>query len=245
MHTFAARMLFGEKPLATGTCFSVSQGERWFIVTNRHNVTGLDQHTGKSLHSLAAIPNRLAIYLPTPDLGNKWWVHILELYDQQGCPRWVEHPTLGRQADVVALPFDRPAETSCFGVVLDDFYDFAVEPGDEVTALGYRFGKPEFSLFPQWVACTLVTPPNDEYQGLPAFLVRGDTAPGSSGYPIIAYRPNATGLTHSDGRPLGTDWASRFLGVYSGRLIGEDVAGLGLVWSIDCVRGVVAAAVAS
>jgi hypothetical protein len=122
--------------------------------------------------------------------------------------------------------------------MLDDHYDFAVEPGEEVTAIGYRLGQPEFSLFPQWIACELVTPIDQEFDGLPMFLVRGDTEKGSSGSPVIAYREDASKLRHADGRRLtAADWASRFLGIYSGRLRqGRD---LGIVWSIACVRAVV------
>ncbi|HEX8062860.1 MAG TPA: trypsin-like peptidase domain-containing protein [Allosphingosinicella sp.] len=238
MYTFRIEMAFGERSLAIGTCLSVSHRDRWFILTNRHNVTGRHQKTGRALHKLGAVPDRVLVYLPTRDLANRWWVHIIHLY-QDDEPVWIEHPTCP-QADVVALPFDRPPEARCFGILLDDPFDFRVDVGDAVTAIGYPLGKPEFSLFPQWIPCKLATPHDQPFDEMPAFLIEGETRKGSSGSPVVAHRADASGLTRSDGRPLGTNWATRFLGIYSGRLIRRE--NTGLVWSLDCVRALVEAA---
>jgi hypothetical protein len=235
MSTFLVEMQFRGTPLSRGTCLTVSHGDHWFVVTNRHNVTGRDQYTNDCLHDMGGVPNQLAIVLPTADLGNEWWVHGIDLYDDQGEPTWSEHPSLGAAVDVVALPFDKPPQGRCFGVHVTEHNDFAVVVGNPVNCIGYRDGEPMFSAFPQWIDCTLETPLDDSWDGRPAFLIRGPTAKGSSGSPVIAYREDAQDLRRSDGSPVGSDWATRFLGIYSGRT----PTGAGVVWNLACVRAVV------
>ncbi|MNY10099.1 hypothetical protein D3C86_1430560 [compost metagenome] len=173
--------------------------------------------------------------LPTLDLGNEWWVHGVALYDAAGQPTWSEHPLFGAEIDVVALPFEKPPQARCFGIHLTEHNDFALEVGDAVNCIGYRKGEPMFSAFPQWIDCRLETPLNDSWQGKPAFLIRGPTAEGSSGSPVIAYRDNAEELRRSDGTLVGSNWATRLLGLYSGRT----PDGAGLVWNLACIRDVV------
>lgn len=238
MSTFLLEMRRDERTLARGTCLTVSHGGRWFLVTNRHNVTGRNQYTDQPINRHGAVPDRLLLCLPTPDLGNRWWGHAVALYDEDDRPLWSEHPGLGVAVDVVALPFERPAEARCFGLMLDDHYDFPVAVGEPLHVVGYRDGEPLFSAFPQWIETGLRTDTSDDWNGLPAFLVEGRLAPGSSGSPVFAYRTDTDGLRRSDGGPVGSDWASRFMGVYSGRTR----EGFGVVWNLGAVRAVVEAA---
>lgn len=238
MSTFLVEMQFRGTPLSRGTCLTVSHWGRWFIVTNRHNVTGRDQYTNKCLHDMGGVPDQLAVVLPTADLGNEWWVHGIPLYDDEGEPTWSEHPTRGAAVDVVALPFEKPPQGRCFGIHVTEQDDFAVDVGDPVNCVGYRDGQPMFSAFPQWIDCTLETPLNDRWDGKPAFLIRGPTAKGSSGSPVIAYREDAQDLRRSDGSIVGSNWATRLVGLYSGRT----PTGAGVVWNLTCVRDVVESA---
>lgn len=240
MSTFLIEMRRGERRLARGTCLTVSHGGRWFVVTNRHNVTGRNQFTDQPMRRDGAVPDQIIVCLPTRDLGNRWWGHLMNLYGEDERPRWSEHPGLGAAVDVVAMPFDRPSEARCFGITLDDHYDFAVEVGEPLHVVGYRDGEPLFSAFPQWIETHLRTDPFGEWNGLPAFLVEGSLAPGSSGSPVFAYRTGTADLLRSDGGPVGSKWATRFMGVYSGRT----PEGLGLVWNLRAVRAVVEAALA-
>lgn len=235
MHTFLVGMQADGITIAKGTCMAVSRHDRWFIVTNRHNVTGLNQHDESHLDPWDRIPDQLAIYLPTENLSNEWWVHGIALRDDEGRPTWTEHPIFGRQVDVVAIPFERPEQAKIFGITLDDHDDFAVEIGDEVHTIGYRGAQPEFSAFPHWIPCLLETPLTSSWNDLPAFKIRGAFSKGSSGSPVIAYREGAENLSRSDGSLIGANWTSRFLGLYSGRV--SD--GSGLVWNTACVRHIV------
>lgn len=235
MHTFLVEMQVHGLPLSRGTCLTVSHRDRWFVITNRHNVTGRNQYSNRCLSRTGGLPDQLAVCLPTNDLGNRWWVHRIPLFDEANCPTWIEHPVLGAKVDVVALAFDNPPQARCFGALLDDHFDFSVDVGEQVSAIGYRDGEPLFSGFPQWISCALETPLTAWWDGLPAFLIRGPTAKGSSGSPVLAYRENALSLCRSDGSPIGSDWATRLLGVYSGRV--SD--GVGLVWNLGVVREIV------
>lgn len=235
MHTFLVEMQVNGIGLARGTCLAISHKNQWFIVTNRHNVTGRDQYSGRCLSRTGGVPDQLAILMPTSDLGNYWHIHGLPLFDGKGQPTWTEHPVYGPDADVVALALNPPPQARLFGARLSDHDDFAVEVGDPVCAVGYRRGEPLFSAFPQWIQCALESPLAGTWEGLPAFLIKGPTAQGSSGSPIIAHREDAFNLKRADGSPIGAGWATRFLGVYSGRI----ADGVGIVWNFNCVREIV------
>lgn len=237
MHTFMLELRAGDKIIGKGTCFSVSRNGRWFILTNRHNVTGHRQGTTVCINEHGLVPDHLVLALPTRQLGEFWWAHAIKVRDDDWSPLWVEHPVYGADVDVVALPLDRPPEARLFGVELDDLNDFAVGVGDLAHALGYRRGEPEFALFPQWIECSVQTPIEAHWKGLPRFLVRGDFFHGSSGSPVLAYREDAFALRRSDGSLVGASSVARLLGIYSGRVVGAE--DLGVVWNLECVREIV------
>lgn len=238
MSVFLIEMRVNGRILSRGTCVAVARDDRWFIVTNRHNVTGRDQYDGRCLSPTGGLPDEVVVVLPAGRLGDDWYGHAIALFDADEGPRWTEHPEHGARVDVVALPFDRPAAARCFGMSLDDRNDFAVRPGDPVNVIGYRDALPAFAAFAQWVDGTLESPLSGGWNDLPAFLIRGETRSGLSGSPVIAIREPAFDLRRSDGSAIGSNWAERFLGIYSGRT--RD--GAGVVWNLDCVRAVVDAA---
>lgn len=246
MTTFYVQSQFRGEKLDSATCFAVSHAGRWFLVTNRHVVTGVDQNTGFVHDEHGRVPDQLAICLPTGELGQDWYVHGEPLYDDDGAPLWTEHPTQAGRVDVVALEFHKPPQGRCFGATLDDPHDFPVTVGEPVTAIGYRGGEADFAFFAQWIECVLETPLADEQHALPRFLINGAIAGGSSGSPVVAHRDNAEALRRSDGSLIGSNWASRLLGVYSGRLISresEDPAHqIGVVWNLQCLRDIINAA---
>lgn len=247
MTTFYVQPQCKGETLGSATCFAVSHKDRWFLVTNRHVVTGIDQNTNFVEDKHGRVPDELAILLPAAGiLGRDWYVHGERLYDDDGMPLWTEHPELAGRVDVVALEFHKPAEARCFGAVLDDLHDFAVDPGDPVTAIGYRGGEADFLFFAQWIECELETPLTEAQHDLPRFLVNGPVAKGSSGSPVVAYRENAEALVRSDGTMIGSNWASRLLGVYSGRLLKQATDDpdhqLGVVWNLQCLRDIIRAA---
>ena len=95
-------MYFGETPLASGTCFFVMSADGLVLVTNRHNFTGRDNITGKTLHKEWGIPDHAVVTLHGP--GEVHYHIDLVDHENSKAPSWVEHPTLGAKADIVALP---------------------------------------------------------------------------------------------------------------------------------------------
>src|SRR4030081_2944211 len=49
-------------PGATGTAFFYKSSDDIFLITNWHNVTGVDPLTGKALHTKGLLPNLLRIH---------------------------------------------------------------------------------------------------------------------------------------------------------------------------------------
>ena len=86
--------------ISSGTGFFFETGDRWFLVTNWHNVTGRDFQTGKVISKLARVPSRLVAKLSTYDLGRGQdenfaiGPHDVPLYHGTQ-PSWLEHPEGG------------------------------------------------------------------------------------------------------------------------------------------------------
>lgn len=96
-------MLSGDEVIARGTGFVVNANEQPYLVTNRHNMIGRDADN-QPLGS-GAIPTEVAIWHSVVSQGSVDWTRRIEsLYIEYGSPRWLEHPQLGKQVDVVALP---------------------------------------------------------------------------------------------------------------------------------------------
>src|SRR5580693_1414737 len=90
---------------AIGTAFFYGSAQRPFLITNWHNVTGVNPETGETLHSKGLIPNVLRLHY-------KRWVDDaksavqsqaidLQLYED-GKPTWFEHSGRG-SVDEIAL----------------------------------------------------------------------------------------------------------------------------------------------
>jgi len=222
-------LIFG----ATGTGFFYKSDNETFLVTNWHNVTGVNPLTGKALHAQGLLPNLLRVYY-------KQWADMtktvirsqhldLPLYHND-TPVWFEHSTRSN-VDVVAIPLS-----------LNDFGDFAnehintvdQEMGLEVCAgmdcfiLGFPEGMIGAANTPIWKRGSIASEP---YQQHP-YLVDSATRKGMSGAPVIARH---TGIFGKKGEVLdgseiiGT--VEKFVAIYSGR-IGDDCLGyqLGRAW---------------
>lgn len=96
-------MQFDGQSLATGTAFVVNTPTKGpHLITNRHNITGCNQDTGKPLSKTGGIPNQIVIFHNRKGRIGEWVPRIESLYTND-LPRWIEHPVLGSKADFVAL----------------------------------------------------------------------------------------------------------------------------------------------
>jgi Trypsin-like peptidase domain len=235
-------MFFNGTNLSVGTAFVWAEGDRFFLITNWHNVTGKDPNTGKHLSKTAAEPNRLKVWFNEKDkLGNKV-AKFVPVRDSSGAPLWFVHPAHGNQIDIVALPLEKYPDVEMYPINTMPNRDLAVQIGRDVFVLGFPFGiRP--GGFPIWKRGSIASEP--EITPIAQLHMFIDTAsrPGMSGSPVIRRSWNTHAM--ADGNTeLGVGAATKFIGVYSGRTASQDPldAQLGLIWSASFVAEIVSGA---
>jgi hypothetical protein len=228
------RQLFNDTPLGTASAFVWKEHGRHFLITNWHAVTMVDPNTGPNLHSQAGRPNKLIAYF-NPRFY-EWEKHAREipLLDDRGKPRWIIHGVHGRSIDVVVIPLPE--------LERDDRVDYcpinwmtreeehAIIVGMDVFVLGYPFGaNPPY--FPVWKRGSIASEPELAGIGHKYFLIDSASRPGMSGAPVIL-RSVGMFLKENDAVSTTARPATRFIGVYSGRLHTNDPldAQIGMVW---------------
>ncbi|PXX14516.1 hypothetical protein C7399_112127 [Paraburkholderia tropica] len=251
MKSLYIEMCFGETILSRGTAFlaAYNKDPHCALITNRHNVTGKHQETGEYLSKTCGTPDRIRIFFhKQPIESGQWKVITLPLYKEDGTPWWIEHPTLGQKADVVALNLKWGSDVykMPYYIGMDlDRPGLIIAPGETVSVIGFPFGLSSFGKFPIWATgflaqeMSLITPEN------PVFLVDCRTRQGQSGSPVIAYRPFGFRVPKDDkvSSTLGATHAWEFIGIYSGRVNSE--SDLGRVWHVSAVADVLKAAEAA
>ncbi len=106
-------MLFNDTYLSVGTAFVWAQDDKFFLITNWHNVSGKDPNTGNHLSKTAAEPDKLKVWFNQKgQLGNKL-AKFIPIRDQQGTPVWFVHPTHGNKIDVVAILLENMMMLRC------------------------------------------------------------------------------------------------------------------------------------
>ena len=225
----------------TGTGFFYKAAGDLFLITNWHNVTGVNPETRKALHPHGLLPNMLRVhYKQWADTTNTIVrsQHIdLPLYHDDA-PLWFEHSTRSN-VDVIAIRLS-----------LDDFTDFANEcintieqetrlevyAGMDCFILGFPQGMIGAANTPIWKRGSIAAEPYLQHP----YLVDFATREGMSGAPVIARH---AGLFGKQGKQLdgseiiGT--VERFVGIYSGR-IGNDAFGyqLGRAWQSNVLHDI-------
>ena len=234
------RMYFGQTPLASGTCFFVMSAHGPVLVTNRHNFTGRDNITGKTLHKKCGIPDHAVVTLHGP--GEVHYHIDLVDHENPEAPSWVEHPTLGANADIVALPVKEMANiigennsVSLDGVSSQGNWH-RWDVGSELQVVGYPYGQIG-GPFPIWSKGFMASEPDVDVAGLPIFLIDCRSRTGQSGSPVWARFRKGDVVTYKGQDYQAKDTVNYFLGVYSGRFRGD--SDLGLVWKRSCIEELV------
>lgn len=232
-------MQFNGQALSTGTAFVVNTPTRGpHLITNRHNVTGLHQDTGKPLSQTAGIPSDVVIVHNQKGRLGQWVLRKEPLYASSS-PRWVEHPTLGAKADFVALQLTDLNDVELYP------YDLAspaskilVGPADPVSVIGFPFGVTAGGAFGVWATGFLASEPVVDFNGLPIQLIDCRTRQGQSGSPVLAYRAGGAVAMEDGGTAMFSGPVEKFIGIYSGRINSE--SDLGIVWKSKAVAELVA-----
>jgi hypothetical protein len=228
---------FGSQLLAKATGFLVERAGAFFLITNRHNLTGRRTDTGVPLSPTAAVPDRVAIMHNREGRVGMWLRTEEPLYDDE-TPRWLEHPIYGPRIDVVALRLTALNEIAA--VTYDPWVagpPIAYGPSRPVSVIGFPFGLTGGGALGIWVNGTVATEPSIDFGGLPQFLVDSRTRAGQSGSPVIAYSAGGTALL-DDGKVIAhTGALERLVGVYAGRI--NDQSDLGVVWKTSVIPEIV------
>jgi len=75
------QMQFNGQPLSTGTAFVAQAPSGLVLITNRHNVTGRDQNTGKPLSTTGGVPNEITVIHNRKGNLGQWVPRTEPLFD--------------------------------------------------------------------------------------------------------------------------------------------------------------------
>lgn len=239
--------------LGSGTGFIVtldmfakgeSTSKKPSLVTNWHVLSGRDPTSNEPLRSDGlADPTHVKIWhhhswSPSGEGFGQWIQKTEPLKDGDGKPRWIEHP-LGQKIDVVALPItDRENALLARFDLRWSQADLPVSPSEPVSIIGFPYGQAVVGKFPIWKTGHIASDLDLDYEELPVFLIDADTRQGMSGSPVFAVRIGS--YRTSKGFAVGGR-VNRFLGVYSGRKIFDDMSSIGRVWKASVVEDIISA----
>ncbi len=240
--TIPITQFFRDIELGTATGFAWRHHGVNYLITNWHVVTMIDPNTSRNLHSRAARPDRLHLQL---NMKRYDWGKIpldVQLYDANSRPIWLVHPVHRRKIDVVAIQLPLCPEDADYcpineAIPRDD--ELAIRISMEVFVLGYPFGV-RLPGLPVWKRGSIATEPQlapltDQY-----FLINSASRPGMSGGPVLR-RSWGTKVTEQGATYTIAGSATRFIGVYSGRLYTRDFleAQLGRVWPAHLITEII------
>lgn len=247
-----AESAFQDTRLGYATCFFYRRGDRTYLVTNWHVVSGRHPETGLVLHSMGAIPDCLILRVPEVSVRDGARLRasrdrVLPLYETTGdhkrVPRWFEHPTHGSRVDVVAIPLD--ISDSAIVPANDASHqldDFRLAPSLDVFILGFPRGISGRVATPIWKRGTIATETDLDHDGMPMYLVDAATREGMSGAPVYA---QISGFWMPSGAATGAearlDRGRMLAGIYASRIHAEDElkAQLGIVWKVRAIDAVI------
>jgi trypsin-like peptidase len=237
------QLFFNEKRLSLATSFTWNHRGIVYLITNWHNFSGIDPVSGNHLSTMAAEPNRVGAFIHTRgQLGHRFQ-ETFALRDGDNKPTWLVHPTLGSKIDVVALQIVPNIESGSYHINDLPSEDLAVEVGHDIFVLGYPFGVGPGG-FPIWKRGSIASEPRVFSEQQRYILVDTASRPGMSGSPVIRrswgthlMASGATSTIMGDTISIAT----KFIGVYSGRLHTKDSldAQLGLVWPAHYITEII------
>ncbi len=207
----------GRVDLGFASGFIVEKGASIFLITNRH--VFLDGEADK-----------IEIFHHGNKKLGSWILKSEELYIN-GSPRWLEHPSK-QKMDVVALPLMdlNLVKTYPLDLTLSDT-DMVIEPAMSVSIIGFPEGNTSGGvsngLFPIWKTGHVASDPDLDYGSRPIFLIDATTRRGMSGSPVFAKLWGGY-KTESGNLVMSSTPATKFLGIYSGRI--NSSIEIGLVW---------------
>ena len=227
------------QPVSVATGFVVEAPGGRFLITNYHVLAGRNPDSSRPLSPTGAIPDEVVITHHASSQVGAWVQRAERLYSKEGKPRWKEHPD-GHRVDVAALPLeslDAAVAIYPFDLRLASA-DVLVQVAMTVSIIGYPLGLATAGNWPIWKTGHIASDPDLDYDARPVFLIDATTRGGMSGSPVILRLHGGYTTTRGsivmNGMP-----ATRFLGIYSGRIHSD--AEIGRVWrpaAIEKILGI-------
>ncbi len=214
--------------LSTATGFIVEHNSKYFLITNWHVFSGRNPETGLPLSTTAGIPDEVRIAHHLKDRLGTWKFQGESLVGPDGSARWLSHPR-GDRVDVAALELtniNKEIQIYPFNMKLAD-RNIGIHVAMTVSVIGFPFGLRANAFMPIWKTGHIASDPDLDYGGRPAFLIDATTREGMSGSPVVI-RTSGPYMNSEGTVVVQTGAATRFLGVYSGRI--HDNAEIGCVW---------------
>ena len=111
-------LLFEGQSIGIATGFHYKRGQKFYLVTNWHVVSGKDPATGKCCdEKTASVPDSIRLGLPKilatgvtgpngPASTYGWREAVIPLYqnNDRSVPSWFEHPSFRHKVDAVTIP---------------------------------------------------------------------------------------------------------------------------------------------
>lgn len=233
--------------LATASAAFYQGCDGRYLVTNWHNLSGINPVTGRPMSPTNRLPSRVRVigrHMIELDLNApiEFEVELRGLED--GRFVWKQHSTFGRLVDVAALKLPISVSVGIVCANLDIVTNPVTKaPGDEVFVLGYPLNIAGGLNYPIWKRASIASEPSQDLDNLPKYLIDTATRKGMSGAPVF-YRSHIH-LTGGNLLSVGKT-AQLFYGIYSGRITepGDDIndpiaAQIGTVWKPIAVSDVV------
>lgn len=211
-------MLKDKDTLGIGTGFVMRKEGIPYLITNLHNLTGVDYWTGKYFDSLKRQPNNIIIeHHLLNKLGN-WISKKQSLYTGE-IKNWNEVFADGKIMDVVSLKLTDTSNISIYDINIDNGdAPYRIIPGSHFFVIGYPFGMTASKQYPVWKTVFLASEYADNYLDIPVFLIDGTTRKGMSGSPVIM-KGNYTVIERTSGKEIPISVLGYSLkGIYSGHI---------------------------
>jgi len=233
-------LFYNDTYLSSGTGFLIKSNlGKNYLITNYHVLSGRRFDTGKCLSAKAAIPNKLKVWQHLEGYLGNWFLKEYELVNGKGENQWKEIRYLDKLIDVAFLLIegDENVKFNYLDINLAK-QDITIAPSEVVSIIGFPYGKSSDGKFPIWKTGHIASDYDLNYENKPIFLIDATTKEGMSGSPVFIYRKGCY--------KTSTGWvlngvATRFLGIYSGRITGNDdrdIPDIGIVWKPEVLSEV-------
>lgn len=245
LRSLSIEMIFGEQrqPLAKATGFLYKHKGVYWLITNLHNLTGVNIETRRRISSYASSPTEIIIPLLLSTNGRLVWENaIYPLYTGSNTPTWSIHPEFGTSVDVGAIPLNVSGKTEALEAINDSGLQTSamrIRVADDAFIVGYPQGINTSTNVPIWKRGTIASEPDIDIDDLPKIYVDTASREGMSGSPVIFRR---FGLNNTGSHDY------TLLGIYSGRRIspgkteGEDTkldSQLGVIWKARVIDEII------